>query len=164
MPKFIMGVNANETKVITARLGAGTGAANWLSDADVGKAVKLAGESRYDLCAAGDEIEGFITSVETGTHDNFTVGGVQVSGNKNVICDGSQAAGTGNLAVGDYVVAGAVTAKGTTLGSSYVKVRKATDQAAAKASPFALRVVSLGEAGTGAVGTRALVQRVGIVG
>jgi hypothetical protein len=70
--------------------------------------------------------------------------------------DGSQAAGTGAIAIGDYVVAGAVVAKGTGL-SGYPKVRKATSQTP---GPFAWRVVSLGTAGTGAVGTVGVIERI----
>ena len=61
------------------------------------------------------------------------------------------------MAVGDYVVTGTVVAAGTKL-TGPLKVTKATDQAAAKAAPFKARVVSLGEAGTGAVGTVGLIE------
>ena len=76
------------------------------------------------------------------------------SSNKMNRCRG---AGTGTIAIGTYVVAGTPVAKGTAL-SAAVKVRSATDQAAAKAAPFKARVVSLGSAGTGAVGTTGIVE------
>jgi hypothetical protein len=146
--------------VVPVRLGAGTGAANNLSVKDEGKLIKLAGESRYDLCAAGDTIEGWIYGVETATSGGYTVGGRVQDRALFVVFDGLQGTpGTGAIAVGDYVVAGTITPKGTQL-ASYPKVCKATDQAAAKAAPFAWRVMSLGVAGTGAVGTSGVMERV----
>ena len=56
MAKFMFTELVDISDVFTARLGAGTGAANNIDDKEVGKFVKLAGESRYDLCAAGNEI------------------------------------------------------------------------------------------------------------
>ena len=142
----------------TARLGAGTAEGDRLSDADVGKIVKLVGDSRYNLVAAvGDAIEGVIAAVESYTADGYSIGSVQVKDRKEVTFDGLQAtAGTGVVAIGDYVVAGTPVAKGTAL-SAPVKVCKATSQAAA---PFMWRVVSLGSAGTGAVGTVGVIERV----
>ena len=157
MPKFIMSETIHSEKVKTARLGT-TGAGNQFADADVGKAVKLSGDSAYVLCAAGDPIEGVVSSVNLGLYDGFSIGGVVSTGYKAVTFDGLQATpGTGTVAVGDYVVTGTVVARGTAL-STPLKVTKATDQAAAKAAPFKARVVSLGAAGTGAVGTVGIVE------
>ena len=140
----------------TARLGAGTAEGDRLSDADIGKIVKLVGDSRYNLVAVGDAIEGFIAAVETYTADGYSIGSVQVRDRKEVTFDGLQGTpGTGVIAVGDYVVAGTPVAKGTAL-TAPVKVCKATSQAAA---PFMWRVVSLGTAGTGAVGTVGVIER-----
>lgn len=158
MPKFIFTELVDDNEVVTARLGAGTGTANNLTDAEVGKFVKLAGESRYDLVAVGNEIEGRIVALEVATQDGFTLGSVQTEGRFNVTFDGLQATpGTGALAIGDYVVAGTPAAKGTALpliGSA--KVCKAT--AAGNTLNFKWRVVSLGSAGTGAVGTAGLIE------
>lgn len=141
----------------TARLGAGTGASNHLTDLEIGKAVKLVADSRYNLVAVEDAIEGFITAVESYTADNFSIGSVQTDGRKKVTFDGLQATpGTGVVAVGDYVVAGTPVAKGTAL-TAPVKVCKATSQTP---GAFAWRVVSLGSAGTGAVGTVGVIERV----
>jgi hypothetical protein len=156
MAKFLLSETIHSEKVLTVRLGQ-TGAGNTYGDAEVGKAVKLTAESRYELCAAGDAIEGIVSSVNVGTYDGYSVGGIVASGYKEVTFDGSQAAGTGTIAVGVYVVCGTVTAKDTAL-SGPVKVRSATDQAAAKAAPFKARVVSLGSVGTGAVGTVGLIE------
>lgn len=173
MGKFIFTETILSSDVYTARLGAGTGAGNNVDDKERGKFVKLVGDSRYDLCAAGDQIEAFITSVEVGTADGYSIGGIADEGKKQVTFDGLQATpGTGTVAVGDFVVAGTVVAKGTAL-SGPAKVCKATIQpgtteaadAAAvndhiKAARFMWRVVSLGSAGTGAVGTTGIIERV----
>lgn len=162
MAKFLITETVGTTSK-TRRLGAGTGAAQRLDDKDVGKIVKVAGESRMDLTTTGDAIEGFVTSVETATLDGFSYGGVMdcPSGTvKAVVFDGAQADGTGALAIGDFVVSGPQEAKQTAMATSYAKVRKATDQAAAKATGFAWRVVSLGTAASGAVGTVGMIERV----
>ena len=143
------------TEPITARLGAGSGSANYVTDVEIGKSVKLAGDSQYNLCAAGDQIEGFITAVETYTADDFSIGSVQFEGRKRVTLDGLQSTpGTGTCAVGDYVVAGTAVAKGTAL-TVPMKVCKATTQTGMY---FAWRIVSL--EGTGAVGQIAVIERV----
>ena len=143
------------TEPITARLGAGSGSANYVTDVEIGKPVKLVGDSQYGLCAAGDQIEGYIAAVETYTADDFSIGSVQLQGRKRVTLDGLQATpGTGTCAVGDYVVAGTAVAKGTAL-TVPMKVCKATTQTGMY---FAWRIVSL--EGTGAVGQIAVIERV----
>lgn len=144
---------------LTVRLGAGNTANDRFDLKEMGKAVKLVGESRFDLCAAGNEIEGFIASVEAATQDGYSIGTVVDSEEMLVTADGLQATpGTGVIAVGEYVLAGSATAKGTAL-TGYQKVVSATNQATAKGSPYAWRVVSLGSAGTGAVGTTIVIKR-----
>lgn len=168
---FIMPVAVSED-ARAVRLGAGTGSSNNLSYLDNGKLVKLVGESRYDLCAAGDLIEAQITSIEPATSGGYTIGGIISEDMIYAVADGLQAtAGTGAIAVGDYVVAGTITAKGTAL-TSYPKVCKATVQpgdvpasltaagAQVLASLHAWRVVSLGNVGTGAVGTVIVIEPV----
>lgn len=158
MAKFLMVETIHSEKVATARVGTKVAP---LTSADVGKAVKLVGESNYGLCAAGDAIEGFLSSsnyAAQGTQDGFAIGGVISKGFKAVTFDGLQATpGTGTVAVGDYVVVGTVSAVGTKL-TGPMKVCKATAQADAKAAPFKARVLSLGEVGTGAVGTVGLIE------
>lgn len=155
MAKFKM-LPLVDTEAITARLGAGSGSANYVTDLELNKPVKLAGDSQYNLCAAGDQIEGFIKAVESYTADDFSIGSVQTEGRVKVTLDGLQAtAGTGAIAVGDYVVAGTAVAKGTSLAGAYPKVCKATTQTGMY---FAWRVVSLD--GTTAVGQTATIERV----
>lgn len=144
----------------TARFGAQSAGYTYKEE---NKAVKLAAESQYNLCAAGDAIEAWVRGVEVGTSDGFTIAGLYQPNLGDMVfatCDGLQATpGTGTLAIGDYVVAGSATAAGTAL-TAYQKVCKATDQAAAKAGPFAYRVVSFPNGSTGAVGGTCTLQRV----
>lgn len=161
MPKFIFTELVNPLdRVETARLGAGTGAANFLTDKEVGKFVKLVAESRYDLCAVGNEIEGRIVAIETASQDNYTIGSVQREGRFEVTFDGLQGTpGTGVIALGDYVVTGTPVPKDTALTfTTPAKVCKAT--AAGNTLNHKWRVISLGSAGTGAVGTTGLIERV----
>lgn len=141
----------------TVALGAGNTPNDNLSNSDEGKLVKLVGESRYNLTAAGDEIEGLIYAVEQATQGGFTIGSIVKSGTFFVTFDGLQATpGTGSVSVGDYVVAGTPTVKGVVLDKA-PKVCKATNQGEQK---HLWRVVSLGTAGTGAVGTVGVIERV----
>lgn len=174
MAKFIFTelVDPTKIRIETARLGAGTGAANNWDDKEAGKFVKLTAESRYDLCAVGDPIEGRVNSVEAATQDGYSIGGVQHNGRCQVTFDGLQATpGVGAVAIGDYVVCGTVVAKGTAL-TAAANVVKATMQPGIteaatvgdvndmlKVGMYAWRVVSLGSAGTGAVGTTGIIQR-----
>lgn len=172
MAKFLITETIHVEKVKTVRLG-GNATNTRFTLTEQRKLVKLIGESQYGLCAVGDPIEGCVTSVEaTGTvanaiYDGYMIGGIVSTGYLEATFEGSQAAGTGAIAVGDYVVAGTQPAIGTInptvngiSGPGAPKVRKATDQAAAKADPHAWRVVSLGEVGTGAVGTVGTIERV----
>ena len=145
---------------ITARLGAGTGSANNLSDLDVNKIVVLSGESTYNLAVAGNDIEGVISSVESAPQNGWSIGGVSTKFDlMYVTFDGLQAApgGAGVLAIGDYVVAGSITPKGTVL-TGYPRVCKAT--AAGTGLNHKFRVVSLGSVGSGATGTVGTIMRV----
>lgn len=189
MAKFLITETIHSEKVRTVRLGT-TGSGNQYSDKEVGKAVKQSGESAYVLCAAGDPIEGIVSSANLGLYDGYSLGGIVATGYKEVTFDGLEAtAGTGVVALGDYVVCGTVVAKDTAL-TAPLKVCKATNQpgtavvstvgaadtaaavktvvdaalvkvADAQANlAHAWRVVSLGSAGTGAVGTTGIIERV----
>ena len=146
-----------EKAATATRLGAGNAEAQRMDYREVGKTVKLVGESRYDLTAVGNEVEGFIFAVELAPQNGFTIGSVQDEGRAFVTFDGLQGTpGTGVVAVGDIVVAGTQTAKGTEL-PNYPRVCKATTPANVV---FKWRVVSLGTAGTGAVGTNGVIARI----
>lgn len=167
--------------VMTVRLGSaiaaggvpGTGG-SMTPGVDDGKLVKLVGESQFDLTGLGDMIEGVITSVEQATAGGWTIGGIIEEEEIFVTADGLQATpGTGAIAIGDFVVASNQEAKGTKLSTNYPKVVKSTVQPTAVPASFAdcavqtklslypWRVVSLGTAGTGAVGTTIVISRVG---
>jgi hypothetical protein len=121
--------------------------------ADIGKAVKLIGPGQYDLCAAGDKIEGIVTSSEyelTGaTRGGLSVGGIVCSGYVEVVS-------TAALAAGDIVVAAAQPALGTpiaSIGEGEVPCTPVQKGAGTEVAPFLMRIVDLGPVGTGAAGT-----------
>ena len=158
----------------TARLGVGSvnsTPANAYTDKEIGKFVKLSGTDAYVLCAVGDPIQAVITAVESYTADDFSIGSVDPQGRKRVLLDGSQAAGTGSIAIGDYVVCGTPVAKDTALTTATPpKVRKATNQPGAVPADltaagqqalnaiFAWRLISFDSAG--AVGDFGIIERV----
>lgn len=114
--------------------------ANPLTDADKGKAVKLAADSQVDLAATGDEIFGFLSSIEDGTQDGFKIGGV--------ITGGYQIVDTAAVAVGKLVVVDTNPAKGTP-GVTKVKAGAAAvytegSEAVATPSKYLWEVVSTG--------------------
>lgn len=161
MAKFLISPTTGSfpQNIITARLGAGASNTRF-TDVDVGKGVKLVGDSRYGLLSAADPIEGICTSVETGVYDTYVIGGVQTKGYVNATAYGLQATpGTGVIAVGGYVYAAAPAAVqvAETL-STTIRVVSATTQATAAGLPFKARVVSLGPVGTGAVGTAIVIE------
>ena len=188
MPKFLLSETIHSYPVNSARLGTtGTkhtqlenGKAVKLGTAD-NYVLCAAGDP-----IQGIQLSSNLDS--QGTQDGYAIGGVGHNGYKTVVFDGLQATpGTGTIAIGDFVVTGTVTAFGTKLPSS-LKVCKATNQpglavvstvgaadtaaaiktqidaALAKVAnsqlvaAHAVRVVSLGTAGTGAVGTTGLVE------
>lgn len=186
MAKFQMGVTLSPYDINdTARLGGDAGATP-LAKEDNGKFVKLVGDSRYDLCAAGDKIEGVVDVAGdlVAKSDGYVLGSVRKARRTRVaaIADGSEAAGTGSIAVGDYVVCGAIDAKGVALSTSGPKVRKATNQPGATITAADATVGSINTAlaaatdqtkvalhgwrvmailsGSGAVGDKLLIERV----
>lgn len=143
------------SRVTAVNLGAGNAANQRFKDVDAGKIVKLVATDRYDLAAIGDKIEGIVVGVETATSNGYSVGGIKSDEKAFATADGIQVDGTGSIAVGDYVVTGAVTALGTAM-EGYPKVRKATSQTY---GPFTWRVVSL-QGGNGSVGTTLVIERI----
>lgn len=159
MAKFLITPTTQNQITVTARLG-GNAAGTRANDNDVGKGVKLVGDSNYGLLAAADAIEGVITSVETGVYDGYSLGGVQSKGYIDATAYGQQTTpGTGAITVGQYVLAAAPAAiqvKETL--STTLRVVSATNQATAATAAFKARVVSLGPVGTGAVGTAIVIE------
>lgn len=162
MAKFWMTPVVRLEDCETVRLG--SAAADVHKDIDVGRFKKLVGESRYDDTAAGNDIEGILISVEAATQDGFYMGTLQKAGRLEVILNGLQATpGVGAIAVGDYVLASAITARGVAQTLGAPKVVKATTQATALASAFAWRVVSIDNASGGAQvagTTKGVIERV----
>ena len=159
MAKFLITPTTQNQVTVSARIG-GNALATRANDNDVGKAVKLIGESNYGLVSAADAIEGVVTSVETGLYDSFVLGGVQSKGYINATAYGLQATpGTGAITVGQFVLAAAPAAiqVAETLSTS-LRVVSATNQATAATAAFKARVVSLGPVGTGAVGTAIVIE------
>jgi len=76
------------------------------SDKDIGKSVKYNGD-QMDPCADGDEIAGFVQSVNMATSDGHSVGGVRTDGRAEALDE------AGTLAVDDFVVAGTAGVLGT---------------------------------------------------
>jgi hypothetical protein len=96
---------------------AGGGGAK-VSYLDIGKPVVLNG-NYCTLATSGQQIYGFIESVEAGTSAGYAVGGVLADPGLEVLAVDE----VGNLAVGDIVVAGTPTALGTatpTLGAKVI--------------------------------------------
>jgi hypothetical protein len=128
--------------VITVKLGT-VGAQ--FSDADRGKPVKLTGPATFGLCAAGDQIEGYVSSISNFTADGLTVGAVRYiePGNKK-----EAIIAAGGWAIGNYVVADAQAALGTYNDVNQFprpKVKLTADQAAATIQGllFRLRIVDV---------------------
>lgn len=142
--KPTVGSNTIETYKITGAI----------VDADIGKPVKITATDEVVLCADGDEIYGFIASVEPHTADGKVVVGVQIDGRKFVIL-------SGNSAVGTLVEAAANEAAGTANAGDYALVSvhaRATDTVAnLSASIFTKnwKVIS----GAGTDGTVALIEK-----
>lgn len=128
--------------VITVNLGTvGTP----LTDADRGKPVKLVGDAQFDICAAGDQIEGYVSSISNFTANGMTVGAVRYiePGNKK-----EAMIATAGWAIGNYVLADAQAARGTYNDVNQFprpKVKLTADQAAATiaALTFKLRIVGV---------------------
>ena len=158
MAKFQMNVLVNTEPNITVRAGDGASTVNQFTKLEAGKFVKLIGDSQYGLCAVGNEIEGILaTADDVATNDGFSMGSVQQEGRVKVTLDGLQATpGTGAIAIGDFVVAGTVTARGTVLPGA-PKVCKAT--AAATGLVFKWRLVSI-LTGTTAGGSIGIIEYV----
>ena len=90
----------------TELIGNNTKQASYL---DIGKPVKLSGDGVV-LCADGDDIYGFIASVEAGSKGGKSYGAVACDAGREAIAIDE----AGGLAVGGLVVAGTAVAFGAT--------------------------------------------------
>ena len=78
------------------------------SSTDIGKAVKISGDAVV-VCADGDEIYGFVSSVEAGSKNGYSIGSVSCDVGHE--CWANDLAG--GLAIGNLVVASTAVALGT---------------------------------------------------
>ncbi len=88
---------------VTENLGDATGQ---YASTDIGKGMKYSGDAMI-ACADGDEITGFVTAVEPGTKDGYSIGSVRKEGRVEALDE------VGDLAVGALVVAGTAGTLGT---------------------------------------------------
>lgn len=158
--KFGMTVPLPPGAIISAALGVSN--STGFNQNDVGKCVKMAANDNYIACAAGDAIEGFVTSVEPGLVNNgFTHGGVLRHIPGNMRMEVMNAAATA-LVFGDYVKAAAQAAINTANPSGTTKNGGAGPvpqvQKGDGTEKFAWRVISL--IGSGAQGTMVLIEAV----
>lgn len=148
MAKFSYGEHLTQAdSIISGKLGATAG--TYYVDGDVGHAVKLTADSRWVKCASGDQIEGFIKSIEPFTVENFSFGGVQIGGFKEVTV-------LGPIAIGDYVMAGSV---GTGTAGKLLRETAVTSGDATTVRTHRWRYVS-GAVNAGAVDCVGVVMRV----
>ena len=106
------------------------GAGSTFSYKDIGKPVVLYGD-RVRAAVSGQEIYGFIESVEAATQGGYGVGGVLCDVGQDVLAVDQ----AGDLVVGDLVVAGTATAVGTqtpALGANVIRA----DQESSEYVPY----------------------------
>ena len=132
--------------VISAKLGPDVNTK--YSDKDKKKPLKAQAGGRYVLCSDGDELDGFLDSVEAATQDGYSFGGV-ARGNVGFRVEAQVAAAVVTpLVFGDLVVAGAQLAVGT---KGLPQVKKGTP------AVHKYRVLRLT---TGAAGSTVLLEKV----
>ncbi len=97
----------------------GTGPNGQYTDKEVGKAAKMSTDANHVVCAADDEIEAFIDSIDDGGTENegFTFGGV-ARGGRHLALIGAGQGTTTAASLLDLVVADAQPAIGTKLTAS----------------------------------------------
>ena len=126
----------------TENLGDATGQ---YSSADIGKAVKYNGDAVV-LCASGDPIVGFVSAVEAGTNDGYSIGSVNKRSRQSAVDE------AGTLAVGAIVVAGTPGTLGTLANQNVIVEPIALDAAQ---WPWVVISVSAGGAGRACIVERA---------
>lgn len=137
----------------TAHIGASAAQSALLTDLDAGKALKMAvaglPDSRFEICADGDEIQAMLQTIEPEqTSAGFKIGTVRSV--KTMLHTGQVAVGA-TVALGDEVVAAAQAAPGVPNNPAPKHVRmlvkKAPDETGTR-----LKVVAF-QSGSGAAGS-----------
>lgn len=107
------------------------------SSVDIGKAVKISGDAVV-VCATGDEIYGFISAVEAGSKNGYSIGAVACDVGRE--CWANDLAG--GLVIGNLVVASTAVALGTAhhANGANVKVALGTEAGIHKWQVIALEV------------------------
>lgn len=118
MTDFVNTLLVNDPPALILSTALGTGSAEFDSETDIGKGMKLGTSQNYVLAVGGDEIEGVIASVEPfNVNDGFSFGTIQADRRIEAEVGANQA---GALAIGALVVADTQDAAGT-LGTLQVK-------------------------------------------
>lgn len=116
------------------------------TETDFNKAVKMGNKSNHVICAADDEIEGFIDTVKGNTvNDGYSFGGVRRGGTAEAVVGPNQAAPIVPL---DYVVADTQEAAGVK-GNAMVK----------KGTPTRHRWRVINVIGDGMPGSKVILER-----
>lgn len=171
MPTFVFTelVNDPPARVDSACLGVDGQVASRFGDNDVGKAVKMGTANNFVLCDAGDEIEGFVSSISAeGTYNGgFSFGGVQRD--RRILAEIGANQGATPAAVGDYVVADDQIALGTAglaqvkTGTAFSQLNEApytvTQESPRRFKWRIIRIVSNGPGGAGTAGSVVLLNR-----
>lgn len=137
------------TTIVRAAIGT---QAQGITDSDTGKAVVMGADQNYTLAADGNNIQGFITSVEAYTvNDGFAFGGVQTG------CRAKATVGAGTVAVLNAVVASTQEDAGVDGDIDHpAKVKASATPTAYDTGWRCIRIVS----GTGAVGDVVLLEAI----
>lgn len=141
----VLAQSPDRLNVVSSKLGPNV--ATKYSQADTGKAVKLGTAANHVLCVAGDDLEGFIDSVDAATQNGFSFGGVARCTRGSRVDAQVGAGQAGNLALGALVVADTQLAIGTK-GRAQVKAGAPTTNK--------WRVMNV--RGTGAAGTMVVLE------
>ena len=140
--------------IVTDALGTQAAGVGSMTDVEIGKGVTLAAAS-YIAAVHDDEIEGIITSVESGVRNaGYSYGGVQTKGRAEAVLGVAQDV---TAAVGDLVVNDAGIANGT---AGKIRVYGA-GSTGFPAGPFTInwRVIRI-VTGTGVAGDTVLIERI----
>lgn len=145
---------------LPARTEALDGNGSTFSYKDIGKPVVLYND-KVRAAASGDEIYGFIESVEAAPQGGYGVGGVLSDPGHEVLAVDE----VGDLAVGDLVVAGTATAIGTqtpSLGANVIKAIVEFDVDSTTTVPIGptFKWMVLAYYGTQAAGKQVMLRRV----